>query len=267
MKNILYSSICGDIIGSFYESKHRKVENKNFQLFNENDRFTDDTVLTIAIADNLMHGNIDDNRIELKKWTKKYPHAGYGKMFKTWALNDETNDDKVDSWGNGALMRIVSVGWINESLDETLDIAKKSAMWTHNHQEALDGACATVACIWLARHGKTKQEIKDYIKENYPQYNLDRTVQEVHDSISHFSSKAFDTFQEAFICFFESDSYEDAIRNCVWLNDDTDTCAAICGSFAAPFYGGVPQFIVDIAKSKLTEDIIDVINEFDEKYG
>lgn len=262
MKNILYSAIIGDVIGSRYEGRSKKAETIDFQLFQEDSHFTDDTVCTIAIADWLINGG--DVRSYLRRWARNYPHAGYGKTFKKWFMEDETNE-KMDSWGNGSAMRVSPVAWVSESLEETLELARQSAEWTHNHEEGIKGAQATAACIWLARHGKTKDEIKEYIESNFG-YDLSRTFNDLLGKYS-FSSWCQTSVPESIICFLESDSYGNAIRRCVLLNGDTDTMAAIAGSMAAPFYEGIPEFMVNIVKNRLPKDMVAVIEQFDKKFA
>lgn len=263
MKNILMGAIVGDVVGSTYEGRNHIAKDKNFTLFESSNRFTDDTVCTIAVADWLINGG--DVRKYFRKWCMKYPHAGYGKSFKAWFMNKET-DEKMDSFGNGSAMRVSPVAWVSDSLDETLNIAKASAEWTHNHEEGIKGAQATAAAIWLAKNGRTKNEIKKYIEEHFG-YSLDKTVEQLKNDGYKFSSWCQSSVPESIICFLDSNSYEETVRNAVYLNGDTDTMAAIGGSIAMAFYGGVPEFMINIVNDRLPNDIKDVIEVFDKKFS
>lgn len=263
MKNIvLLGAIIGDMIGSIYESRHRKVETKNFKpLFDEEYcHFTDDTVCTIAIAEWLLKGG--EAKTYLKKWARKYPHAGYGKGFKAWFQSDE--DTIVDSWGNGSAMRVSPCGFVSESLDETLEIAKQSAMNSHAHTEGIKGAQATAACIWMARHGKNKNEIKEYVEKKFD-YDLSRDLSDIKKTYT-FSSWCQTSVPESIICFLQSDSYEETVRNAVYLNGDTDTMAAISGAIALAYYDDIDKSLIENTLKKLPNEMIDIIMEFNDKF-
>lgn len=258
--NPLMGAIIGDMVGSIYESKYRNVKDKDFNFLDDRCHFTDDTVCTIAIADWLVKGG--DVRDFLRKWARKYPHAGYGKGFKSWFMGEEKNY-KIDSWGNGSAMRVSPTAWVSESLEETLDLAKQSAEWTHNHEEGIKGAQATAAAIWLARHGKTKAEIQEYISDKFD-YDLYRSVDAIKPHYT-FSSWCQTSVPESIICFLEGTSTENAIRNAVWLNGDTDTMAAISGSIALAFYDDISEDIVKEVRRRLPKEMLEVIDAFDKK--
>lgn len=258
MNNILLGAIVGDFVGSRYEGRRNHAQDKNFTLFDVDNRVTDDTIMTIAVARWLIDKG--DIRDFLRGWGNKYPHAGYGKSFKAWFQSPKT-DVKNDSWGNGSAMRVSPTAWVSEDLEETLDLAKKSAEWTHNHEEGIKGAQATAACIWLARHGASKDGIKKFVEERFG-YDLNRTLDEIKKTYT-FSSWCQTSVPESIICFLEGTSYEDTIRNAVWLDGDTDTMAAISGSIAAAFYGGVPEEMAKYVLAHISDDLKKTVMEFD----
>lgn len=227
----LIGAICGDIVGSIYEWDN--IKTKEFDLFQKGMNFTDDTVMTIAVADWAINGGqVEDY---LVKYGKMYslPKGGYGGRFRQWLFDDKERKP-YDSYGNGSAMRVASIGWLYDTLEETLDMAKKSAECTHNHIEGIKGAQATAAAIFKLRQGTSKEELKEYITNTF-EYNLNRTVDEIRPKYK-FDVSCQGTVPEAIICFLESTSFEDAIRNAISLGGDSDTLACICGAIAEAYY-------------------------------
>ena len=230
----MLGAILGDIVGSPYEFDHNNYKHKDFPLLSEKSHFTDDTVMTAAVAVGLIDGKGLPERTfcavqhEMRFWGREYPHAGYGGMFRRW-LHAE-NPKPYGSFGNGSAMRVSAAGWLFDTLDKTLEMAKVTAEVTHNHPEGIKGAQATAAVIFLAR---TCDEIR-------PTYHHVETCQE--------------TVPEAIIAFLESVSFEDALRNAVSLGGDSDTLACITGGIAEAFYG-MPQELRAETLKRLPEDI------------
>ena len=249
----MIGAIVGDIVGSVYEWDNIKI--KDFPLFRYGCFFTDDTVMTLAVAEGLMNGGrADDYVLAMKRLGRMYPEAGYGGRFYRWLLSDDT--EPYNSFGNGSAMRVSPVGWWFDSLEDTEKAAGISAAVTHNHIEGIRGAQATAAAIFLARSGSTKEEIKTYVCEEYG-YDLSRTLNEIRP-VYKFNESCMETVPEAIIAFLESDGFEDAIRNAISLGGDSDTLAAITGSIAEAAYG-VPGDIKDKAVSYLDEPLREVL--------
>ena len=255
----MLGAITGDIIGSIYE--HNNIKTKKFDLFTDKNRFTDDTVMTFAVAEALMNGGGDENFIRfMKRYGLLYPRAGYGGTFVRWLASDTT--EPYNSWGNGSAMRVSSCGWIanldipiEEGLKLTEDLAKKSAEVTHNHPEGIKGAQATAVSIFFMRHGKSKnaikeykEKLKDYIKDRF-EYDLDFTIEEIRP-IYRFDVSCQGSVPPAIVSFLESENFEDAIRNAISIGGDSDTIGAITGSIAEASYG-IPEDIKEKAMSYL----------------
>jgi ADP-ribosylglycohydrolase len=253
----MIGAIIGDIVGSPYESSNFKndIKTKEFPLFNENSRFSDDSVMTIAVAEALMNGGKPDDYIDaMKKYGRLYPRVGYGGQFSRWMRSDDR--EPYNSWGNGSAMRVSPCGWYFNSLEETLHAAEVSAAVTHNHPEGIKGAQVTAAAIFLARTGSTKAEIKTYIESNYG-YDLSRTLDEIRPTYK-FDVSCQGSVPEAIIAFLESTDFEDAIRNAISIGGDSDTIGAITGSIAEAAYGGVPNDIRDKALNYLAVPLCEV---------
>ena len=245
----MLGAIIGDIVGSVYE--WHNIKTKDFPLFSERCFFTDDTVMTIAVADGLMNGGSSDNFIDsLKKFGRLYPNSGYGSGFRRWLFSN--NREPYNSWGNGSAMRVSPCGWFAKSLDEAENLAETSAAVTHNHPEGIKGAQATAAAIYLARTDLTKDEIRDYIETKY-RYDLHRTLDEIRPGYI-FNESCQETVPEAIIAFLESTGFEDAIRNAISLGGDSDTLAAITGSIAEAAYG-IPYDIREQALCYIAKDL------------
>ncbi len=254
----MIGAIAGDVIGSIFE--HYAIKTTQFPLFSPYSRFTDDTVLTVAIADSILRKI--DYGISLKKFGQKYPNAGYGDSFYRWIHS--SNSRPYNSWGNGSAMRVSPVGFAFDSIEEVLNEAKKSAKVTHNHPEGVKGAQATALAVFLAKTTQNKEKIKQEIKDRFT-YNLDRTLDEIRPHYS-FDISCQGTVPEAIIAFLESQSFEDAIRQGISLGGDSDTIACIVGGIAQAYYQDIPQEILSGVKERLPEEFLIIIDEFSAKY-
>ena len=254
----LCGAIAGDIIGSVYEFESFKET--DFPLFRSSSTFTDDTVMTVANADWLL--TCDDLIGIMKGYGNRFQGRGYGGMFIKWLKENEP--EPYNSFGNGSAMRVSPVGWAFDTLEETLEAAKQSAEVTHNHPEGIKGAQATAACIFLARTGKSKQEIKEYIEETFG-YNLSRTCDEIRPTYV-FDESCQGTVPESIVAFLESTDFENAIRLAVSLGGDADTIGAITGGIAEAYYGGVPEHIRIEVLKRLPIKIIRVMQNFYHKF-
>jgi len=252
----MLGAIIGDIIGSVYEWNN--IKTREFPLFSENCFFTDDTVMTIAVAEALMNGGEPDDFIDaMKKFGKLYPDAGYGGRFSAWLSDD--NRKPYNSWGNGSAMRVAPCAWFADSLDEAEELAGKSAAVTHNHPEGIKGAQATAAAIYMARDKASKADIKGYIEKRYG-YNLNRTLDEIRPSYE-FDESCQKTVPEAITAFLESSDFEGVIRNAISLGGDSDTLAAITGSIAEAAYD-IPSYIAARAFLYLDDTLVSVLNSW-----
>lgn len=252
---VLIGAICGDIIGSAYERVN--VKNPDFKLFTGRSRFTDDTVCSIAVADSIISGV--PFFAKMQYWCRKYPSAGYGGQFRRWITSDKPMP--YNSWGNGSAMRVSSVGAYANSIEETLELAKKTAEITHNHPEGIKGAQATALAIFLALHGFSKNEIKDEIETIFG-YNLSRNYYDIQRTY-RFGVSCQGSVPESIIAFLTASDYESTIRLAVALGGDADTQGAIAGGIAAAYYGNIPNYILEESEARLPSDIKQIINEFD----
>lgn len=261
----MFGAILGDIIGSPYEftGGHKT---KEFPLFSEESTYTDDTVMTLAVAEAFMDSSKDSSdewilkrlTIQMRYYGKKYPDAGYGHKFCNWL---KTRYPKpYNSFGNGSAMRVSSVAWLYNDLETVRKMARLSAEVTHNHPEGIKGAEAVASAIYLARTGSTKTEIKTYIEDNFG-YDLSRTCNEIRPSYK-FEGSCQKSIPEAIVAFLESDGFVDAIRTAVSLGGDTDTQAAIAGSIAEGYYG-VPEQLKAKCREYLPELLLQVLIRFE----
>ena len=252
----MLGAILGDMVGSPYEFDRNNHKSKDFPLLSEKSHFTDDTVMTVAVARGLMAGQGDAPKTfaevqhEMRRLGKAYPNAGYGGMFGRWLRAE--HPQPYGSFGNGSAMRVAAAGWLFDTLDKTLEMAKVTAEVTHNHPEGIKGAQATAAVIFLARTGHSKPGIKQYVEQTFG-YDLNRTCDEIRPTYHHVET-CQKTVPEAIIAFLESVSFEDALRNAVSLGGDSDTLACITGGIAEAFYG-MPQKLRDETLKRLPEDI------------
>lgn len=249
-------AVIGDIVGSVYEWNN--IKTKEFPLFQDKCFFTDDTVMTIAVAEGLMNGGEKDDFIDaMKKYGKMYPDAGYGGRFGSWLLTDSR--EPYHSWGNGAAMRTAAVGWWFDSLEETQAMAALAAGVTHDPPEGIKGAVSAAAAIFLARTGHSGAEIKAYMERKFG-YDLSQTLDEIRPGY-RFSERCQDTVSQAMIAFLESIDFEDAIRNAISLGGDSDTLAAITGGIAETTYG-VPRKLKDKVWEYLDEPLREVLRRW-----
>ena len=255
----MIGAIAGDVIGSIFE--HHAVKSTQFPLFSPYSRFTDDTVLTVAIADSILRKV--NYATSLKRFGQKYPNAGYGSSFYKWIY--AADDKPYNSWGNGSAMRVSPVGFAFNSVDVVLHEAKKSAKVTHNHPEGIKGAQATALAVFLARSGKSKATIKQEISDRFL-YNLNRTLEEIRPDYG-FDISCQGSVPEAIIAFLEAKDFEDAIRNAVSLGGDSDTLACISGGIAQAYYQDIPREIISNVRKRLPEELLSIIDEFNTKYG
>ena len=263
----MYGAILGDIIGSPYEFD-RGGKTKEFPLFSGCSEFTDDTVLTVAVAEAFLDMDFaeDDDVTRdrlvyyMRDWARRYPDAGYGLRFQRWMA--DVAHKPYGSFGNGSAMRVSPVAWLFDDLEMTRAMACLSAAVTHNHPEGIKGAEATAAAIYLARTGSTKAEIKAYIEENF-HYCLSRTCDEIRPHYHHVES-CQETVPEAIAAFLEGESFEDVIRTAVSLGGDCDTLTCIAGSIAEAFYG-VPEELKIQCRKRLPEDLLAVLRRFDDR--
>ena len=254
----MLGAIAGDIIGSVYE--HQPLKSKDFALFGPESRFTDDSVLTVAVARAILGDG--DYRTALWRTGRDYPGAGYGGTFIRWLSS--TDPRPYGSWGNGAAMRVSPVGFAFEDPGQVLDQARRSAEVSHNHAEGIKGAQATALAVFMARTGHARVAIRDEIAERFG-YDLDRRLDAIRPGYD-FDVSCQGSVPEALIAFLESDGYEDAVRNAVSLGGDADTLACIAGGVAEAFYGGVPEAIRAEVRSRLTPDLWATCEAFGQRY-
>lgn len=250
----MLGAIAGDIFGAAFEGHPLKKE--NFDLFGENRRFTDDTILTVATADALLGDG--DYAAAYRTWGRRYPHRGYGGMFRRWL--GEPGRGPYNSFGNGSAMRVSPIGWAFDTLDEVLAEAKRSAAVTHNHPEGIKGAQAAAAAVHLARIGATKDEIRAEISDRFG-YDLNRTIAAIRPDY-RFDVTCQGSVPEALIALLEADDLEHAIRLAISLGGDADTQAAIAGAVAEAFFGGMPKRIAAEIDAVLDPPLLGVVRRF-----
>jgi len=261
----MLGAIIGDIAGSRFEWHNHK--SKDFDLLTHRCRPTDDSVMTLALAQAILNcgGDYSDLSMQavscMQAFGRRYPDAGYGGKFRRWLV--EKNPAPYNSLGNGAAMRVSPCGFAASSLEEAISLADAITCVTHNHPEGMKAAEAVSAAIFLARDGKSMQEIRDYIESNF--YRIDFTLDEIRPTYT-FDVTCQGSVPQAFEAFFESTEFEDAIRNAISIGGDSDTIAAITGSIAEAFYG-IPTEIRDRALPFLDDLQLSVLNAFEEKYG
>ena len=272
MRKGIIGAIIGDIAGSSHEAK--PVTRESFKLFNKQSTITDDTVLTAAVAEWLLNRETTTIEDSLRKWANDYPHAGYGSSFKRF-LKSEAGSS-LGSTHNGAVMRVSPVGYIANSIEECMALAKESALPSHNSEVAIKAAQATAVAIFLAREGKSKAEIRDYIEPEFG-YDLHTSYEELkaeiraaranRNELTRYASHerivgAGTSVQDALVAFLTGVSYEDVIRKAICLGGDADTEAAIAGGIAAAYYG-VPEEIIEASLLYIPSDILALVNQVD----
>ena len=256
-KSGIYGAILGDIIGSPYEFDMGD-KTKDFPLFREDSQFTDDTVMTLAVAEAFLDMDFaeDDDVTRdrlvycLRNWADRYPDAGYGARFLTWL--HQVIPTPYNSWGNGSAMRVAPVGWLFDDLEMTRAMARLSAAVTHNHPEGIKGADATASILFLARTGSTKEQIRQFVTREFG-YDLSRSCDEIRPGYRHVES-CQETVPEAITAFLEGSSFEDVIRTAVSLGGDCDTLTCIAGAMAGAFYG-VPEELIFACRSRIPGDM------------
>jgi len=254
----MIGAIAGDIIGSVYE--RRPIKTKDFPLFDESCRFTDDTVLTVAVADAVIKGGSYLDSV--RRFGRRYPRAGYGGTFYQWLHQD--NPHPYNSWGNGSAMRVSPVGFAFTSEEEVFLQSRMSAEITHNHPEGIKGAQATALAVFLARTGSGKDTIRSRIASEFG-YNLNRSIDDIRPSYS-FDISCQGTVPEAVVAFLDSVSYEDAVRNAISLGGDSDTLGCITGGIAEAFYGSVSEEILKKVKDVITPELWQITKAFCDKF-
>ena len=269
----MYGAVIGDIAGSVYEWKN--VKTKEFELFGKRSRCTDDSVMTVAVAAAILKSKRDPDIFSgvlpdlMRKIGRMYPDAGYGGHFFVWLMDQK--EGPYGSFGNGSAMRVSPCGLAADSLNEALDLAKRSAEVTHNHKEGIKGAEAAAGAVYLAKTGASREEIRKFA-ENY--YTLNFTLDEIRPSYE-FDVTCQGSVPQAIEAFLESTSYEDAIRNAISIGGDSDTIAAITGGIAWSYYrfqnGGklTPDMEYMAARADLIieDDLLDIIRLFEETFG
>lgn len=259
----MLGAILGDILGSQFEAQN--VKYKNFELFPQGCNFTDDSVMTCATAAALFrwdksHRGDDIHKCFVEEFLRignLYVNIGYGPTFRKWILG-QIPPVPYNSYGNGSAMRVSPIGWFATSLEETLWLAKASAEVTHNHPDGIAGAQATAASIFMARNNFKREQIKQYISNNF--YSLDFTIDEIRESYQ-FDVSCRGSVPQAIKAFLEGDDYEDSIRNAISIGGDSDTIAAITGGIAEAFWG-IPQHLKDRAMTFLPENLMDIVIQF-----
>jgi ADP-ribosylglycohydrolase len=249
----MIGAIAGDMVGSVYEFDN--IRTKDFPLFTANTSFTDDTVLTVALADALLTGT--DYGERLRHWYRRYPGESYGGRFRQWAASGETAP--YHSWGNGAAMRVSPAGFAFDDLDTVLERAAWSASPTHDHPEGIKGAQATAACIFLARQGASKADIRDYVTATFG-YALDESLNAIRRRY-RFDESCQGTVPQAVTAFLEAGDFEETLRNAVSIGGDSDTMAAIAGGIAEAFFA-VPAWIEAEVMPRLADDLKTVTQQF-----
>ena len=259
----MLGAVLGDIIGSPYEFDWNNIKSTDFPLFCERSQFTDDTVMTLAVAEGLMNGFGDRLATEIEivnsmqKYGKMYLNAGYGTRFLDWINSPEPKP--YASFGNGSAMRVSAVAWMYDHLDQVEDYALISARVTHDHPEGIKGAQATAAAIFLARKGMGKSGIRGYIEQKYG-YDLHRALDEIRPGYHHVES-CQETVPEALTAFLDGRSFEDTLRKAVSLGGDSDTLAAISGSVAEAFYG-IPEDLLCQALALLDKPLLEIVERW-----
>lgn len=271
---ITLGAIIGDIVGSRFEFDDHK--SKSFNLFGGDGliacpcEFTDDSVMTVAVADALLHRNeagSDDGfkRLLIERMHyhgEKRLNAGYGNLFYDWLTMGKT--EPYNSYGNGAAMRVSPVGWVADTLQETEHIAKLTAEVTHNHPEGIKGAQAVSAVIWMARHSRTKEEIREYIETSYYPIAFAQTLGEIR-SCYEFDASCQGTVPIAMEAFYEATNFEDALRNAVSVGGDSDTLTDITAAMAEAYYN-IPEWIADCAFRFLDDEMKNIVQHFKKRF-
>ena len=255
----MLGAIAGDVIGSVFE--FRRWKSVEFPLFSPESTFTDDSVLTAAVAAAILDGR--DYGEAIRDFGRRYPDRGYGGLFKKWLA--DTTMGPYNSWGNGSAMRVSPIGLAFDSLERVLAEAERSAAVTHNHPEGIRGAQTVGLAVFLAAHGADKQTIRSEI-ESRLRYRLDRSVSEIRPRYQ-FDESCQGSVPESITCFLESEDFESAVRLAISLGGDADTMACIAGAIAEPFYGGVPPHVAAQVRSRLSSELVEIVDRFQARTG
>lgn len=259
----MFGAIVGDIVGSVYEFS--EIMTKNFPFFAKGCDYTDDSIMSIAVAQALLDFRREGTPfseavvLRMREFGRRYPHpmGAYGGGFARWLRYP--NLGPYNSWGNGSAMRVSACAYAAHSLEEALELAKQSAEVTHNHPEGIKGAQAACACAYLARTGRSKEEIRAYVQENF--YPLDKTMDQWREE-GGFNDTCQGTVPPAIESFLSATDYEDAIRNSISTGGDADTIACITGGIAEAYFG-VPEEMKQKAIALLPEDLLNVVLDFE----
>jgi len=255
----MQGAIAGDIIGSIFEFSNHKSE--DFELFGRYNRFTDDSVMTIATADAILNGK--EYAEAYKEWGRKYPNAGYGARFSDWLRSDSMA--AYGSYGNGSAMRVSPVGFACNSLEAVLRESQRSAEVTHNHLEGIKGAQCVATAIFLARTGAGKEEIKAYSEKQFC-YDLSKSLNEIRPGYG-FDETCQGSVPQAIRAFLESSNWEDAVRKGISLGGDSDTIGCIVGGIAQAYYKGIPTAVSEQTFKKVPSDFLTIIEEFNSRFN
>lgn len=250
----MWGAVIGDMAGSIYEGRKPKMPNFPI-LIDEWSRFTDDTVLTVAVAQALLTGGSYQD--EIHRWGRRYPNSGYGFRFQQWLKSDKP--EPYGSFGNGSAMRVSPIGLLGKSVDWVLQEAEKSAAVTHNHPEGIKEAQAVALAVFMAKNGASKTEIRDEIVRRF-NYDLLRHYEDIKAGYS-FDVSCQGSVPESIISFLMSENYEDAVRKAIWLKGDADTMACIAGAIAEAYYGAIPQCFLDFARLNVPEEFAVVLDK------
>jgi type I restriction enzyme M protein len=262
----MIGAIIGDIVGSLREGGRRNVKSKDFELFLPKAHVTDDSVMSLAVAEALLDARGDYANLEelavasMQTLGRRYPHAGYGRFFKNWIFNDDPKP--YGSYGNGAAMRVSACGWVGKSLEEVIEISGRITRVTHDHPDGIKGAEATAVSVFMALHGSSIDEIREYVNAHY--YPMDFTIDGIRDTYRFFIS-CQESVPQSIMAFLESTSFEDAIRNAISIGGDSDTIAAIAGGIAEAYYG-VPEHLREQALTYLDAYQRGILEEFESLY-
>lgn len=261
----MIGAIIGDIVGSRYERIN--IKTKEFDLFSPRCRCTDDSIMTLAVADAILKCNNDYSNLSniainsMQELGKKYPGAGYGLHFNKWIHSD--NPQPYGSYGNGAAMRVSPCGYAAKTIDDAITLSNHVTKVSHNHIEGIKGAEAVSVAVFLARQKNSMDDIKKHIMNNY--YNIDFTLDEIRSSYK-FDVSCQNSVPQAMQAFFESNSFEDAIRNAISIGGDSDTIGAITGSIAGAYYG-IPEDITNKALKYLDDYLKEILFKFEETFA
>ena len=259
----MLGAVVGDVIGSLYEVNN--IKEKDFSLFSNQSRYTDDSVMSCAIAKSCINYY---NKKDIEKFRKDvvknmrelgrlHINAGYGGTFIKWLLTK--NPIPYNSWGNGSAMRVSPVAWISDSIEECEQLAEVSASVSHNHPEGVKGAKAIASAVFMANNGFDKEDIKNYIEKKY--YDLNFNLDDIRDEYK-FDVSCQGSVPQAIKAFLEGNDFEDVVRDAVSIGGDSDTIAAMAASIAEAYYG-IPKDIVDMTNAYLSADLKQILNEFD----